>query len=57
MSKPLDPERPGKFSSSLVAGLSIFLDSMALRSAAREPPRGLRAQTGPYREPGGAFGH
>jgi IclR family transcriptional regulator, pca regulon regulatory protein len=24
MSKPLDPERPGKFSSSLVAGLSIL---------------------------------
>jgi DNA-binding IclR family transcriptional regulator len=106
MSKPLDPERPGKFSSSLVAGLAMLtcfspehpvrgiadmadelelgrstthryattlvtlgyleqgpsrkyrlsarvsdlglslLDSMALRSAAREPLRELRAQTG-----------
>jgi DNA-binding IclR family transcriptional regulator len=106
MSKPLDPERPGKFSSSLVAGLSMLacftpehpvrgiadmadaldlgrstthryattlvtlgyleqgpsrkyrlspqasdvglslLDSMALRSAAGEPLRELRAQTG-----------
>jgi DNA-binding IclR family transcriptional regulator len=106
MSKPLDPERPGKFSSSLVAGLSMLacftpehpvrgiadmadaldlgrstthryastlvtlgyleqgpsrkyrlsahasdvglslLDSMALRSATREPLRELRAQTG-----------
>ena len=106
MSKPLDPGRPGKFSSSLVAGLSMLacfspehpvlgiadmadaldlgrstthryattlltlgyleqgpsrkywlsarasdvglslLDSMAIRSAAREPLRELRAQTG-----------
>ncbi len=106
MSKPLDPERPGKFSSSLVAGLSMLtcftpehpvrgiadmadeldlarstthryattlvtlgyleqgpsrkyrlssrvsdvglalLDSMALRGAAREPLKALRAQTG-----------
>ncbi len=48
MLKPLDPERPGKFSSSLVAGLSMrsLLDSMAIRRVAREPLKALRARTG-----------
>ncbi len=44
MSKPLDPKRPGKFSSSLVAGLSL-LDSMAIRRAARDPSRKLTRRT------------